>query len=119
MDPTWGTLLEKAKTEAAKLQGGMAVVMLTAKGNVQSISFRSMRTACDADAAFEYLIELKKKGDSKIKRIVAMWSSGGIDMPSFAFRKVLLKVDESNASAEMLLVGLKSFVVKDVRSTMR
>ena len=119
MDPTWGTLLEKAKTEAAKLQGGMAVVMLTAKGNVQSISFRSMSAACDADAAFKYLIELKKNGDSKIKRIVAMWGNGGIDMPSFAFREVLLKVDESNASAEMLLMGLKSFVIKDVRSTMR
>lgn len=118
MDSTWEMLLNKAKQEADALSDGGVVVMLTAKGNIYPIVFKDTRSSSDAEGVIKFFVELKKSNDTKLERLVYIWHDGGIDLPSYAFREALLKVDRTNFSAKMLLQGLQSYIVKTIQATM-
>lgn len=118
VDATWKMLLDRARKVADTLSDGEAVVMLTAKGTVDAVTFQNEDTASDAENAMKFLIEKKKNGDAKIERLVCMWHDGSIDIASFAFREALLAIDGTNLSAKMLLNGLSGYVVKTVKVTM-
>ena len=64
------------------------------------------------------LIQMKTRYGSRVKKLVYTWNDGGIDLPSYDFREMLLSVDERNASTEMLLGGLLGFIVKPLNVTM-
>ncbi len=117
-DTQWEMLLNRAKKEAETLSDGNVVVMLTAKGAVDSISFQDLNSSIKAERAMKFLIDKKKNGDSKIERLICMWHDGSIDLPSFAFREVLVAVDSTNLSTQMLLGGLNGYVVKTVKAAM-
>ncbi len=53
----------------------------------------------------------------RVARILCMWQSGGVDLPSYAFRRGLLEIDAANAEAEILLAGRDSFVIKTLGNT--
>lgn len=117
MDPTWEALLEKARAEATPSTDGGAIALLTASGSIHTLTFRDSAAASDAEGAMKLFTALKRSGDSLVKRMVYVWKNGGLDLPSYAFRDCLLKVDPRNLSAEMLLQGLRSPIVKPVSVT--
>ncbi len=61
----------------------------------------------------------KAHADPRIKSIVCMWSNGGVDLPSYSLRASLCGLAEENGSAEILLQGYHSFVVKEIRKTLK
>lgn len=117
-DTQWEMLLNRASKEADKLSAGNVVVLLTAKGTVDSISFQNIDSAIEAENAMKLLIEKKKCGEAKIERLICMWHDGSMDLPSYAFREALVAIDGKNLAAQMLLNGLNGYVVKTVEMTM-
>ncbi|MBQ4627862.1 MAG: hypothetical protein IJB44_02160, partial [Clostridia bacterium] len=97
---------------------GNVVVFLTSDGAVDSVSFRTIDAAIEAENAMKFLIEKKKNGKARIERLICMFHDGSIDQPSFAFRESLVAIDSNNLSAQMLLNGLNGYVVKTVKATM-
>ena len=118
LDAKWEMLLNRAKKDANNLSSGNTVVMLTAKGTVYSVSFQNGHSAIEAEGVIKLFIEKKKNSDAKIERLICMWHDGSIDLPSFAFREALVAIDSKNLSTQMLLNGLRGFVVKTVKATM-
>jgi hypothetical protein len=118
LDAQWEMLLRRAKQEAEQLSDGEVVVMLTGQGTVAAVSFPDTDSAIDAEGAIKALLEIKKRGNARIERLLCMWHEGDLDLPSFAFREALLGVDSANASAKILMNGLTGYVVKTVKATM-
>lgn len=118
LDETWKRLLTKAENETELLSDGGVVVMLTAKGAIETLIFYNENDAIDANVAIRFLSEKKKDGDAKIERLVYMWRGGCLDLPSFAFREVLLDVDKANHWAQILMCGVSGYVVRVVKETM-
>ncbi|MBQ7358347.1 MAG: helix-turn-helix transcriptional regulator [Clostridia bacterium] len=118
VDTRWKMLLNRAKKETETLSDGNVVVMLTINGAVDAISFQNLNSVIEAEGAMKFLIEKKKNGDARIERLICMWHDGSIDLPSFAFREALLSVENANVSTQMLLNGIKGYVVKTVKATM-
>ena len=56
------------------------------------------------------LIErLKQSGCSRVKRLLCVWANGGVDLPSYRFRTMLLQADGENRTAEMLVSGARGY----------
>ena len=66
----------------------------------------------------EFFDELRKKGDTRIVRMLSMWVNGGVDMGSFRIRKAVLDLDPRNYTAEVIATGAVSFVRKPLWITM-
>ena len=94
------------------------VVIFTAKGTVDSISFQNIHFASEAENAMKFLVEKKKSGEDEIERLICMWHDGSIDFPSYSFREALVAIDSKNLSTQMLLNGLNGYVIKTVKETM-
>lgn len=118
LDSTWEMLLTRAQIEAQKLSDGNVVVLLTANGSATSVPFQDLSSSIDPEKTVKALLDLKKKDNAKIERLVCLWHDGCIDMPSFAFREALLSVDSANLSTRMLLNGSSGYIVKTVKATM-
>ncbi|MBE7058928.1 MAG: helix-turn-helix transcriptional regulator [Ruminococcaceae bacterium] len=118
IDAQWEMLLNRASKEVEKLSDGEVVVILTAKGTVDSISFQNIHSASEAENAMKFLIEKKKSGEDEIERLICMWHDGSIDFPSYSFREALVAIDSKNLSTQMLLNGLNGYVIKTVKETM-
>jgi len=118
VDSQWQMLLDRATKEADKLSDGNVVTILSSDGTVDSISFRNIDAAIEAENAMKFLIEKKKNGKARIERLICMFYDGGIDFPSFAFREAIVAIDSKNLSTQMLLNGLNGYVVKTVKATM-
>lgn len=118
VDARWEMLLNRADKEAEALSDGYVVVMLSSNGTVDSLSFQNFDSVIDAEGAMKFFLEKKKNGEAKMERLICMRHTGGIDLPSFAFREALVAIDSQNLSTQMLLNGLRGFVVKTVKATM-
>jgi len=118
VDSQWQMLLDRATKEADKLSDGNVVTILSSDGSVDSVSFRNIDAAIEAENAMKFLIEKKKNGKARIERLICMFYDGSIDFPSFAFREAIVAIDSKNLSTQMLLNGLNGYVVKTVKATM-
>lgn len=61
---------------------------------------------------------LREKDDCRVSHVVAMWSTGGAEIPSFAFRKGLLELDAGNGETLMLLAQKPSLLYKTLQWSM-
>ena len=65
------------------------------------------------------LIEgLKQHGDTQVTHLVSLWQQGGLDVPSFDFRKALLELDAKNEFALLLMQGHDCLRARTVGSSM-
>ncbi|WP_195975577.1 hypothetical protein [Hydrogeniiclostridium mannosilyticum] len=106
--------LKKVKLQAYT----QCIVVLTDK---QKIYHKIIANALSEENAveFSFLNELKSNHDTKIKKIVCMWGSGDIDLPSWKLRKMLCEVNLENQKAQMLLLGKPSYIVKNILQTLK
>ena len=118
LDNRWVMLLKRASNEVEKLSDGQVVVILTAKGSIDSFLFQDVNSAIEAENVMKFLIGKKKSGEEKIERLICLWHDGGIDFPSYSFREALVAIDSKNLSTQMLLNGLNGYVVKTVKESM-
>ncbi len=77
------------------------------------------------DATTEYkfsekqlLGKLEEDNCTTVNKIVCEWAQGGLDVPSYDFRKMLCDLDGKNADTVMLLEGKDQLITKTVRQTM-
>ncbi|MBQ8408984.1 MAG: helix-turn-helix transcriptional regulator [Clostridia bacterium] len=119
-DPAeWQTVDEKAKMLAGDLSGESSVVALqSAKGNIYSITFPDLNSASDAEGAIKLFVEMEKNSDTKIARMICFLPKLSLDMPSYAFRDKLCRLNPANLDTKMLLMGLNSLIVKTVGACM-
>ena len=61
---------------------------------------------------------LREKDDCRVSHVVAMWSTGGAEIPSFAFRKGLLELDAANGETLLLLAQKPSLLYKTLQWSM-
>ncbi|MBQ9132507.1 MAG: helix-turn-helix domain-containing protein [Clostridia bacterium] len=96
--------------------GESVVVMLSAKGKVYTAHFSTLEesTAGNIDQLAQ---EMKKNDDTKIQRLVC-YLAGGLDLPSYAFRDQLCRLDRANLDALILLQGKDAPIVKPLSATM-
>ncbi len=70
----------------------------------------------DADVQEQTLFNVIGKNDTVI-RLICCWSNGTFDMPSYNFRTKLCELNPNNETAQMLLCGDKTFILKSIRDT--
>lgn len=74
----------------------LVYVMLSSKENLY--------TAINDDFA-GLMRELAERGDTVMKKALAVWKDGGVEIPSYAFRKALLDLNPENAKTELQFVS--------------
>ena len=62
--------------------------------------------------------ELKRNKDTEIIKMLTMWKGGGVDVPSFAFRQALMKMNEANKNADIILQGKAGYLIKKLGAVM-
>ena len=91
-------------------------VVRTEKGNVYSVA---LPDAVNAQKELESFFEmLRGRDDCRVSHVVAMWSTGGAEIPSFAFRKGLLELDAANGETLLLLAQKPSLLYKTLQWSM-
>ena len=91
-------------------------VVLTEKGNVYSVA---LPDAINAQKELEgFFGMLREKDDCRVSYVVAMWSFGGAEIPSYAFRKGLLELDAGNRETLMLLAEAPDLYYKALHYSM-
>ena len=91
-------------------------VVRTEKGNVYSVA---LPDAVNAQKELESFFEmLRERDDCRVSHVVAMWSTGGAEIPSYAFRKGLLELDAGNGETLMLLAEAPDLYYKALHYSM-
>lgn len=105
------TLFEQMKRSASAIlqnaekdQYTQAIVLLSASGNEYSTIINNALSE-DKNQETAFLEEIKSKQDTEIRYILCMWQDNGcIDIPSFAFRKMLCSLDERNSDSLLFVM---------------
>jgi len=112
----WEELLTKA-TEKLEIEAPeQVVVMQSAKDEIYCIAFSDLQAA--TEGAIPALEQATAGIDTKIVRVVCMWRNGGIDLPSYALRDRLCKLNRENLDAQLLLQRADSPIIKRIADTM-
>ena len=95
-----------------------AIVLLSASGREY---YALIENALSEDKNEEKaLIErLSAENDTDISRVLCVWQDGGIDIPSFAFRKLLLDSDSSNGDCGLFVVTSDGYSVIGLKNTIK
>ncbi len=62
--------------------------------------------------------KIKHDNNTKITQMLTMWKDESIDIASYAFREVLIKMDGDNSNTDILLQGKNDCLVKKLADTM-
>lgn len=110
-------LMEEARKQIPRHpQAEQVNVVRTEKGNVYSVA---LPDAINAQKELEgFFGMLREKDDRRVSHVVAMWSTGGAEIPSFAFRKGLLELDAGNGETLLLLAQKPSLLYKTLQWSM-
>ncbi len=92
-----------------RLPAPQVIVLLTDKNHFYVAVNDVDGTICEA---------MKREKDTKVVRILAMWKDGSIDLPTFDFRKALVRMDERNLKAGILLNGINGIHIRTLESTL-
>ena len=97
-------------------QAEQVSVLRTEKNQVYCLA---LPDAVNAQKELESFFEmLREKDDRRVSYVVAMWSTGGAEIPSYAFRKGLLELDAGNGETLMLLAEAPDLYYKALQWSM-
>ena len=110
-------LMEEARKKIPRHpQAEQVSVVRTEKGNVYSVA---LPDAINAQKELEgFFGMLRERDDCRVSHVVAMWSTGGAEIPSYAFRKGLLGLDAGNGETLMLLAEAPDLYYKALHYSM-
>ncbi len=106
-DPTVARRLrEKAielLSDAEKGQYTQAIVLHSATGQEYGTVIQNALSEEKTEETV-FLREIRETKDSEIRFVLCMWQDQGIDIPSFAFRKLLIDLNDKNSEATLLVM---------------
>ena len=94
-------------TAPESLPAPLVYVLETAAGNVYTIFNNDFQKTLDT---------LAQAGDTVVTKMVAMWEGECVDVPSYAFRKALLELDDANRQTKVLLRSESGYITKPMGS---
>lgn len=110
-------LMEEARKQISlHPEAEQVTVLRTEKNHIYSLA---LPDAVNAQKELEgFFGMLREKDDCRVSHVVAMWSTGGAEIPSFAFRKGLLELDAANGETLLLLAQKPSLLYKTLQWSM-
>lgn len=112
MNETASALLCKAEKE----QYTQAIILLSEQGKEYSAI---VSNALSKDKADEKSLLNTLANDTKIDRILCVWSDGSVDIPSFTFREMLLDANEKNTDSGIFVKTADGFSVIKLGNTLK
>lgn len=73
----------------------------------------------DHKAEQAFLAAIRADGCTCIRKLVCVWPAGGVDLPSYDFRRRILALDPHNGDTKILVRGTLGYFSKNLNSTMR
>lgn len=119
-----GVFFHKMKETARELLGGgtngpytQAIVLRSAKGNLYGARIEN---ACSDAMAQEVALlqRMLDAEDTEVGYVLCAWGNGWIDLPSFAFRKMLCACHPKNAEALVFVTAARGVCTKPLTKTM-
>ncbi len=74
---------------------------------------------CDMTEEKELIEKLKAAGDTEIRYVLCMWQDNSVDIPSFAFRKMLCELDQKNQEAALFVMTTEDISAIKMSVTMK
>ena len=113
-DVLLSTVKDLLKAEAVS-KNTQAICLQSAKGELYHLT---LKNALDAETEVADFMEmLRASEDTHIARLVCMWQSGCVDLPSFAFRKNLFALDPQNRDCLILLQGAQGLNTRTLEAS--
>ena len=105
-------------SKAEKGQYTQALVLLSVKGNEYSTLIRNALNPNPTDEA-ALLSKIKDLNDTEIRYALCLWQDGGIDIPSYWFRKSLCTLDPKNTETLLFVMTADGVGGIKVSTTMK
>ena len=111
--------LSKAELfKAEKSQYIQAIVLLSVKGNEYSTLIKNALSKEKSDET-ALLKRIKDLNDAEIRYALCLWQDGGIDIPSYWFRKSLCTLDPKNTETLLFVMSTDGIGGIKVSTTMK
>ncbi len=123
--PFDGDMFEQMKKSALELLSNsekkeytQVIVLRSATGR-EYVKVLQNALSEDKKEELELIALITSATDTKIARVLCMWQDGGVDIPSFAFRQMLIQADSSNNDAGIFVSTADGFSVMRLENTMK
>ena len=109
---------EAELSKAEKSQYIQAIVLLSVKENEYSTLIKNALSKEKSDEA-ALLKRIKDLNDTEIRYALCLWQDGGIDIPSYWFRKSLCTLDPKNTETLLFVMSTDGIGGIKVSTTMK
>ena len=109
---------EAELSKAEKSQYIQAIVLLSVKGNEYSTLIKNALSKEKSDET-ALLKRIKDFNDTEIRYALCLWQDGGIDIPSYWFRKSLCTLDPKNTETLLFVMSTDGIGGIKVSTTMK
>ena len=109
---------EAELSKAEKSQYIQAIVLLSVKGNEYSTLIKNALSKEKSDET-ALLKRMKDLNDTEIRYALCLWQDGGIDIPSYWFRKSLCALDPKNTETLLFVMSTDGIGGIKVSTTMK
>ena len=109
---------EAELSKAEKSQCIQAIVLLSVKGNEYSTLIKNALSKEKSDET-ALLKRIKDLNDTEIRYALCLWQDGGIDIPSYWFRKSLCTLDPKNTETLLFVMSTDGIGGIKVSTTMK
>ena len=109
---------EAELSKAEKSQYTQAIVLLSVKGNEYSTLIKNALSKEKSDET-ALLKRIKDLNDTEIRYALCLWQDGGIDIPSYWFRKSLCTLDPKNTETLLYVMTADGIGGIKVSTTMK
>ena len=109
---------EAELSKAEKSQHIQAIVLLSVKGNEYSTLIKNALSKEKSDET-ALLKRIKDLNDTEIRYALCLWQDGGIDIPSYWFRKSLCTLDPKNTETLLFVMSTDGIGGIKVSTTMK
>ena len=109
---------EAELSKAEKNQYIQAIVLLSVKGNEYTTLIKNALSKEKSDET-ALLKRIKDLNDTEIRYALCLWQDGGIDIPSYWFRKSLCTLDPKNTETLLFVMSTDGIGGIKVSNTMK
>ena len=112
---------ELSKAELSKAENSQyiqAIVLLSVKGNEYSTLIKNALSK-EKSGETALLKRIKDLNDTEIRYALCLWQDGGIDIPSYWFRKSLCTLDPKNTETLLFVMSTDGIGGIKVSTTMK
>ena len=108
----------EALKNVKKYPSTQAIALHTSNGKIYCAVIADA-TSKDKSEEKAFLDRVKNEGSVKIDSVLCMWEDGGIDIPSFTFRKMLCDIEPQSTEASLFVMTKDGPAALKLESSMR